>query len=130
MNPKPPRIFRSIVSYDDWDIYQTIASAKANTKDWSRVSGVCVFQTNTNPATCPPIDPRIRLHILPKAWTTGVGRPRNLALKGYTGEEYFFMTDSHMRFRPDWDASFIAMMEEMKKKHRWGPIPITGRGLK
>ena len=105
-------IFWSIASYDDWDMYQTVSSARANADDWGRVTGMAVFQTNNEAEATPPLPSGgVRLRVMPKAWARGVGRPRNLALKAYRGEDYFLMTDSHMRFNRGWDSDLVKMME-------------------
>ncbi len=116
MQASQPRIFVNIASYRDSELPRTIEDLFEKAKHPERVfAGVCLQHV-------PGEDDDIALG---KAWldqcrtvefhakdALGVCWARHQTQKLWRGEEYIFQIDSHMRFKPDWDALLLEMLDE------------------
>jgi len=54
---------------------------------------------------------QVELHFFESSWAEGPTKARAEAFKHYNGEKYFFQSDSHMRFVPQWDLKLKLELE-------------------
>ena len=115
MRSKRPKIFVNIASYRDPECQWTIKDLYEKAKYPDRINiGVCwqfdekedqhCFQVVTRPN---------QVKIIPVDWreAEGVCWARKETQGLWDGEEYTFMTDSHMRFVPGWDEEMIMELD-------------------
>jgi hypothetical protein len=104
-------IFISIASYRDIELPKTIKSILSNADKPDEIHFGVVDQDLTNKwADLSKIKnlKHLKIHIRD---AKGAGYARKLATELYDGEDYFFQTDSHMRFVKGWDTKLKDMYE-------------------
>lgn len=104
-------IFVSVASYRDTEIVKTLKSAIENankpkdlffsvlTQDLPKRQPNLSFVPNLN-----------HIKMIYKD-AKGVGHARKVLMDQYDGQDYFFQTDSHMRFAKDWDKKMIDILK-------------------
>jgi hypothetical protein len=104
-------IFVSIVSYRDTELVHTVDSLFSNADNPDDLSVVVVEQELKNKHKDFSRYPNI-IHVKKlSVESKGAGWARKIAMEHYDGEDYFFQTDSHMRFVKGWDTKFLSMMK-------------------
>ena len=109
-----PRIFVSIASYRDTECQWTVKDLFEKARHPERVvAGICwqfiaeedadCFIVRTRPEQCRAIEVDARA-------SRGVCWARSRIQELWAGEEYFMQIDAHSRFAPDWDETFIEML--------------------
>lgn len=101
------KIFISIASYRDLELTKTIHSMINKSSGENELIFSVVSQDIPNKH--PDLSFINNLHYKKIRYTDakGAGYARALAMKPYNNEEYFFQTDSHMRFADNWDKKMI-----------------------
>lgn len=102
-------ILISIGCYEDPDIMKTVVDMYAHALHPERLRIVVILQTDTPELF--PLPPYVEVYRFPRSWGTGCGRPRAEVMRLWAGEDYFFQTDSHMRFESNWDELLIQELE-------------------
>ena len=102
-------ILVSIACYEDIDVLKTVADLYEQAAYPARIRTVVILQTR-DPAKYKPLS-QAELYAYPLSWAAGCGKARAAAIKRYNGEDYFFQTDSHMRFEQGWDQLLIDELE-------------------
>lgn len=110
-------IFISIASYRDPELPKTVKSLYDNADNKDDLYFGIVNQDYTNKhAEFPYINPdnikNLKMHFKD---AKGAGYARKIGMSLYEGQDYYFQTDSHMRFAPNWDTSLKNMMIESQK---------------
>lgn len=107
-------IFISIVSYRDIELPNTVKSLMDNADNPEELFFGIVDQDQRNKwadlSFVPNID-HIKIHFKE---ARGAGYARKLATELYGGQDFFFQTDSHMRFAKGWDTKLKSMYEWCK----------------
>lgn len=104
-------IFVSIASYRDSELPKTIRNMIDNADNPDQLHFGVVDQDARNKwADLSFVKHINHVKILHKD-AKGAGYARKLATELYDGEDYFFQTDSHMRFAKGWDTRFRQMYE-------------------
>jgi glycosyltransferase involved in cell wall biosynthesis len=108
------KIFVSIASYRDTEITKTLKSALSNAR-YPKDLNFSVL-TQDIPKRHPNLDFVPNLNHLQMNYkdAKGAGYARKILMDEYDGEDFFFQTDSHMRFAPNWDVRMITMTEQAK----------------
>jgi len=105
-------IFISIASYRDLELVKTVKSLYDNADNPHELIFGIVSQDmrgkhpkfNFVPAE------QLRVHEMHAKDAKGAGYARKIAMELYDGEDYFFQTDSHMRFIKGWDTKLKGML--------------------
>lgn len=113
-----PTIFLAIASYRDPELCITLLDAYDKAYCPLRVyAGVIQQNDESDSPTCHAENvqqyiPEGRLTVcsMPYRNAKGPTYARSICESMYSGEKYFMMVDSHMRFEPGWDAELIEMM--------------------
>lgn len=110
-------IFISIASYRDAQLAKTVKSLYDNAENKDDLYFGIVNQNHTNKhEEFPYIDSKkiknFKMHFKD---AKGAGYARKLAMSLYEGQDFYFQTDSHMRFAPGWDTDLKNMMIESQK---------------
>jgi hypothetical protein len=106
------RIFVSVASYRDDQLLKTLQSALNNAK-YPKDLDFAVL-TQDHPQKHPDLDfvPNITHLTMNYKDAKGAGFARKILMEEYNGQEFFFQTDSHMRFAPNWDVRMITMLDK------------------
>jgi hypothetical protein len=109
-------IFISIVGYRDTELPKTIKSLYDNAdKPKELVFGI----VSQDLKACHPnvgwLGDQAKLYKMHARDAKGAGYARKIAMELYDGEDYFFQTDSHMRFIQGWDTKLKDMLLESQK---------------
>lgn len=119
-----PTIFVAISSYRDPELVPTIKDLfdKSLFPDRIRVGIVEQNDTKDSPechARNAGIDPqKIKIHSMHYKQAKGPTYARSICEKLWDGEDYFLMTDSHMRFELGWDVELIEMLLKTRRPMR------------
>lgn len=101
----------SIACFEDTDIAKTVADIYAKAANPGRIRVVVILQSDT-PELFKPHLSQAEVYVYPTSWAAGCGKARAAALRRYNGEDYFFQTDSHMRFEQDWEQLLIDELDQ------------------
>jgi [Skp1-protein]-hydroxyproline N-acetylglucosaminyltransferase len=117
-------IFVSIASYRDSETIPTIQSLLKNALNSSRIRIGLVWQYDAEDEPALPIssDSRIRCLSLEAKDARGPCYARRLAQLLYCDEDFVLQIDSHMRFRPNWDAYLIEHLPSGKSMFTTYPV--------
>lgn len=109
-------IFVQISSYHDFELPRTIIDCLKKSSGENTITfGVHIVYYENDEIKIPDIlNIKYEKHKAPE--NIGVGVGRYIANSFYSGEDYYLQIDSHMRFREDWDKSFISNYLEYKKE--------------
>jgi hypothetical protein len=120
-------IFVSVAAYRDSECQHTLHSLFATARHPERVSVGLVWQGDASDETrcfARPLDPRwakrVRTLRMDHREAAGPCWARHLAQALWQGERFLLQIDSHMRFRPNWDAYLVAALTR-------GGLPDEGR---
>jgi hypothetical protein len=103
-------IFISIASYRDLELEKTVRSLLHNADHPEDLVFGIVNQDERNKfIDLSWLGDQIRLVNMHYKDAKGAGYARKLAMELYDGEDFFFQTDSHMRFCKGWDTELIKM---------------------
>jgi hypothetical protein len=103
-------IFISIASYRDEELLKTVHSLYTNADNpKDLVFGIVNQQERKKYIDFSFLGNQARVINMPYKDAKGAGYARKLAMELYDGEDYFFQTDSHMRFAKGWDTKLIEM---------------------
>jgi hypothetical protein len=120
-------IFVSIASYRDEEIVKTVRSIYENASRPEDLT-ICVISQelrNNHPKLdFIPEDQLILVKVHAKD-AKGAGYARKLAVEEYRGEDFFFQTDSHMRFAEGWDSKLIDMYHVAVEKQGTDKIILS-----
>ncbi|MFO1217238.1 MAG: GlcNAc-transferase family protein [Burkholderiaceae bacterium] len=104
------RIFVSVAAYSDPMLPFTLASARSQAADPSRLY-IGVVEQATPGDGYRPLDEWSHMHVrftrVPALESRGPCWARALAMALYQGEEWYLQIDSHMWFEPGWDDRLI-----------------------
>ena len=106
---RPERIF---VGY----VYQ------GNYEDEGMISSHLIFESE---AISKWINSNVRVLFLHEKDATGPCYARHLCGQLWRNENFFLQTDSHMRFRPNWDNYLIELYKRIKVEQQTRPILTT-----
>lgn len=104
-------IFISIASYRDAELPKTIKNIIDNADSPEDLHFGVVDQDHRNRWADLSFVPNIKHTKIHFKDAKGAGYARKLATKLYDGEEFFFQTDSHMRFAKGWDTKLKSMYD-------------------
>lgn len=109
------KIFVSIASYRDDQLVKTIKSSLENSKYPNDLDFAVLSQDH--PKKHPNLDfvPNLSYLTMNYKDAKGAGFARKALMEEYNGQEYFFQTDSHMRFAPNWDVRMITMLDKAQE---------------
>lgn len=124
-----PTIFVAISSYRDPELCFTLQDLFDKAYNPSRVFvGVVEQNDNSDSATCHTINAindtkiksreNIRFQTLHYTLAKGPTHARAICESLWKGEEYYMMTDSHMRFEPGWDVELLNMLFKCRRPKR------------
>lgn len=108
-------IFVSIAAYRDPELVKTIHSLLDNADRPEDIVIGVLSQDHRNKHPDLSFVPNLRYKKIHSKFARGAGYARKLVMEMYDGEDYFFQTDSHMRFEPHWDTKMLAMMEQAQQ---------------
>jgi [Skp1-protein]-hydroxyproline N-acetylglucosaminyltransferase len=129
-----PTIFVSIASYRDSETYPTIQSLFSNAKNASRVKVGLVLQYNEtqdasiwNQIVASPWykSNQIRCLLMDDRHALGPCYARSLCQSLFRDEAFVMQTDSHMRFRPNWDEYLVQTMEMLMVEQGGEKVLLT-----
>jgi hypothetical protein len=111
-------IFISVASYRDQELIKTINSLFYNADNPEELIFGIVSQDLSGKHPKFPYIPssnlkQINMHARD---AKGAGYARKLAMELYSGEDYFFQVDSHMRFAKGWDTKIKKMLKHCQKE--------------
>lgn len=110
-------ILVQIPSYRDAELLKTIQSARSQAANPDRVRfAVCLQDIDENRRMLDGI-PGLKHTFIPAEQASGSCRARWECQELYDGEDYVFITDSHMRFARFWDVMEIAQWESCKDEN-------------
>lgn len=104
-------IFVSIASYRDLELSKTIRNMIDNADNPDDLHFGVVDQDKRNRWANLDFVKHLKHQKINYVDAKGAGYARKLATELYDGEDYFFQTDSHMRFAKGWDTKFKEMYE-------------------
>lgn len=111
------KIFVSIASYCDSEIFNTLESLYSNVSDDNRVT-VCVnlqdIEENYNKLLSYGYN-NLKIIFTPKDEAKGVVVARNRIKDQIQGEPYFLQVDSHSRFKKNWDLILINQYNSIER---------------
>jgi hypothetical protein len=119
-------IFISIASYRDEELSKTVKSLydKAdNPKDL--FFGIVSQDYNKKHPDFNWLGQQVRMHKMLFTEAKGAGYARKIAMELYNGEDYFFQTDSHMRFIKGWDTKLKDMLSLCQKEQGTDKIILS-----
>ena len=110
-------IFISVASYRDQELTKTIHSLFYNADNPDDLYFGIVSQDLSGKHPKFPYIPlsnikQVNMHARD---ARGAGYARKIAMQLYDGQDYFFQTDSHMRFDKGWDTSLKQMLKESQE---------------
>jgi [Skp1-protein]-hydroxyproline N-acetylglucosaminyltransferase len=119
-----PTILVSISSYRDPELCITLEDLydKALFPDRIHV-GIVEQNDPSDPPTCHATNAKIdkkhlKIKTLHYSQAKGPTYARSLCEKHWSGEDYYLMVDSHMRFEPGWDVELIEMILKTRRPRR------------
>lgn len=120
-------IFISIASYRDDQLPKTVQSLYDNADHPEDLVFGIVSQDLRNKHPKFPYIPDKSLRVLEihAKDAKGAGYARKLAMELYQGEDYFFQTDSHMRFIKGWDTKLKEMLSWCQEKQGTDKIILS-----
>lgn len=106
-------IFISIASYRDSELPKTVQSLYKNADNPEDLVFGVVSQEmrHRHPELMFIPSNQLRMRKVKFKDAKGAGYARKLAMELYDGEDFFFQTDSHMRFAKGWDTKLKGMLE-------------------
>jgi hypothetical protein len=109
-------IFISIAGYRDTELPKTIKSLFDNADKPDELIFAIVSQDlkNKHPDVS-WLGDQAKLYKMHARDAKGAGYARKIAMELYAGEDYFFQTDSHMRFIQGWDTKLKNMLLESQQ---------------
>ena len=106
-------IFVSIASYRDQELPKTVSSLFNNADHPENlVFGIVNQEEKNKHHNFDWLEDQVRVINMHYKDAKGAGYARKLAMELYDGEDYFFQTDSHMRFTKGWDTKLINMYKQ------------------
>lgn len=129
------RIFVSIASYRDPELFTTLKNALETAKNPEKINFGIVYQgTAREFPDLSFVKNKKIIDIHPK-YAKGVGFARSKAMDLYDGEEYFLQIDSHTQFEKNWDELCIKEFSLAKSLSSLTilsayPLPYTTLGHK
>lgn len=109
------KIFVSVASYRDTEIVKTLKSALENAKYPKNLDFSVLTQDLPKKQPNLSFVPNINHIKMNFKDAKGVGHARKILMEQYDGQDFFFQTDSHMRFAKDWDQKMIEILEKSQK---------------
>ena len=104
-------IFISIAGYRDTELPKTIKSLYDNAdKPDELIFGVVSQDLKARHPKVDWLGDQVKLYKMHARDAKGAGYARKIAMELYDGEDYFFQTDSHMRFIQGWDTKLKDML--------------------
>jgi hypothetical protein len=129
MSPENRTIFVQIASYRDPELENTVRDMIQNAKYPQNLRiGICRQYNETDGFDTLGEwreDERFRILDVPYLKTKGACWARNQIQQTYNSEDFTLQTDSHMRFAPDWDQTFIQMIDQLQSQGYPKPL-LTG----
>jgi hypothetical protein len=128
-------IFVNIPAYEDRFLYRTIEEAVSNATDSSRIFFAIALQYRDVPDFSKFSGDNFKYIHYDVDTRPGLTRVRHDLSRLHSGEDYFLMLDSHMRFEKDWDSkliqSYSGLQESYGNKVIWSqPLPgMLGYGM-
>lgn len=104
-------IFVSIASYRDSQLVPTIKSLIDNADNPNDLHFGIVEQERRGKWVDLSFVKNVKHKKVEHKHAKGAGYARMLATELYSGEDFFFQTDSHMRFAPGWDTKYRNMYD-------------------
>jgi len=109
------KIFVSIAAYRDTELPKTIKSLIDNAvyPDNLRI----VILSQDKPKSHPEFPQYKNIEVIKMDFrkARGAGYARKVLMDQYSGEDYFFQIDSHMRFDKSWDLKLLTMFEQAQE---------------
>jgi hypothetical protein len=109
-------IFISIAGYRDMELPKTIKSLYNNAdKPEELIFGIVSQDLKARHPKVEWLGDQVKLYKMHARDAKGAGYARKIAMELYDEEDYFFQTDSHMRFIQGWDTKLKDMLLESQK---------------
>lgn len=109
-------IFVSIASYRDKQLSKTIKSLINNARYPKDLHIGVLDQAEKNKwANLDFVDTKLTHKKMHMKDARGAGYARKICMEMYSGEDFFFQIDSHMRFAPNWDARMMTMLSQSQE---------------
>jgi hypothetical protein len=109
-------IFISIASYRDTELIKTIKSLYDNAdKPEELYFGIVSQDLKNKHPDLSWLGDQAKIYKMHARDAKGAGYARKIAMEMYEGEDYFFQTDSHMRFAKGWDTKLKDMLLESQQ---------------
>ena len=109
-------IFISIAGYRDTELPKTIKSLYDNAdKPEELIFGIVSQDLKAHHPKVEWLGDQVKLYKMHARDARGAGYARKIAMELYDEEDYFFQTDSHMRFIQGWDTKLKDMLLESQK---------------
>lgn len=109
-------IFISIASYRDKELPKTVKSLYDNADNPEDITFGIVNQNERNKFDdFDWLEDQLVLKNIHYKEAKGAGFARKIAMEMYDGQDYFFQTDSHMRFAKGWDTKLKNMLKESEE---------------
>ena len=109
-------IFISIAGYRDTELPKTIKSLYDNAdKPEELYFGIVSQDLKNKHPDVSWLGDQARIYKMHARDAKGAGYARKIAMEMYDGEDYFFQTDSHMRFAKGWDTKLKDMLLESQQ---------------
>lgn len=118
-------IFISIASYRDPELVSTIKSLINNADSPEDLHFGVVDQDQRNKWANLDFVPNLKHEKIHFKDARGAGYARKLATELYDGEEFFFQTDSHMRFIKGWDTKLKNMYSWCSEKEKTDKVILS-----
>jgi hypothetical protein len=122
-------IFVQIASYRDPELENTVRDMIQNAKYPQNLRiGICRQYNETDGFDTLGEwreDERFRILDVPYLESRGACWARNQIQQTYNSEDFTLQIDSHMRFAPDWDQTFIQMIDQLQSQGYPKPL-LTG----
>ena len=109
-------IFISIAGYRDTELPKTIRSLYNNADNPDElVFGIVSQDVKSRHPDVEWLGDKVRINRMHARDARGAGYARKIAMEMYQDEDYFFQTDSHMRFIKGWDTKLKNMLLESQE---------------
>lgn len=118
-------IFISIASYRDPELIKTVKSLIDNADRPKDLHFGIVDQDQKGRWAKLDFVPNLKHTKIHFKDARGAGYARKLATELYDGQDFFFQTDSHMRFEKGWDTKLIKMYRWCAKKEKTKKIILS-----
>jgi hypothetical protein len=119
-------IFVSIISLKDPDLINTVRDLLTTAANPANITvGIVLQEDEENLPAYREIqkNKNVKLRIYPTSWARGCGLARAEVLKMYSGQDFFFQTDAHMRFDKGWDQLLVNEMKNCPPKSILTTLP-------